>query len=96
MSTSSCTRCGESLVNPAKPCGFCVQERRHEAVTTLVQIRGAWGSEQAQRADAIDTLRTLGHSKEEVLHARAQAFDGHSVEDILEGLCGDGAEAIVA
>jgi hypothetical protein len=96
VNAAACVRCGESLSNPAEPCGFCVHERRHEAVTTLVQVCGRWGSEVAQRADAIDTLRTLGHSKEEVLHARARAFDGHSVEDILEGLCGDEREPLAA
>lgn len=41
------------------------------------------------RANAVDALLILGHSQEEVVHARARAFDGHPVEDILSGLCGD-------
>jgi hypothetical protein len=48
------------------------------------------------RHNAVDALRILGHSKEEVVHARARAFDGHSVDQILSGLCGDERVGVVA
>jgi len=82
-----CSRCNESLVNPELPCGFCILERRQEAVTGLVAAAKS-GSDAAlvARVDAIDTLRNLGHSPDEVLLARAQALDGLSTDQILEGL----------
>ncbi len=85
-----CSRCGESLVNPEEPCGFCVDERRQEAVAHLVAAaKSTDNAALVARVDAIDILRNLGHSKEEVLHARARALDGHSVEEIVEGLVED-------
>jgi hypothetical protein len=82
-----CSRCGESLVNPELPCVFCVEERWHAAVTKLVAAAKS-GSNAAllARVDAIDTLRSLGHSAEQVLLARAQALDGLSTDQILNGL----------
>ncbi len=82
-----CTRCGETIVDPERPCGFCVLERRKEAVTKLVAAATS-GSDAAlvARVDAIDTLRNLGHSADEVLLARAQALDGLPTDQILKGL----------
>lgn len=92
---TSCLRCGEFLVDPQRPCGFCTDERRRNAVTTLVAA--AKSSDNAAllaRVEAIDTLRSLGFSRKQVLHARARALDGHSVEEILEGLVDGAAPAI--
>lgn len=96
MSAAACVRCCEPLVDPAKPCGFCAGEIRHNAVTALVQCQGESNRDKLSRANAVDALRLLGHSQEKAVYARARAFDGHSVEDILEGLCGDGVEAVAA
>jgi hypothetical protein len=88
--TAICSRCGESLVNPDLPCGFCICERRHAAVTQLVAAATSTSNPAlVARVNAIDTLRNLGHSSEEVLLARARALDGHSVEEIVEGLVED-------
>lgn len=82
-----CTRCGESLVNPELPCVFCVGERRHEAVKALAAAAPSTSDASLlARVEAIDTLRNLGHDQKEVLLARARALDGHSVEEIVEGL----------
>jgi len=90
-----CTRCGESLVNPELPCGFCVDERRREAVATLVAAAPSGGDAALlARVEAIETLRNLGHSQEQVIHARARALDGHSVEEIVEGLTAESLEAV--
>jgi hypothetical protein len=96
MSAAACLRCGESLRNPDEACGFCIGERRHEAVTTLVAAATSTSSASlAARADAIDTLRNLGYSKDQVIEARAKALDGFSVEEILEGLV-EAGEVVVA
>lgn len=85
-----CGRCAESLVDPARPCGFCRAEREHAAVRILVAAaNNSSDAALAHRADAIDTLRLLGYSKAQVLQARAKALDGCSVEEILEGLAGE-------
>lgn len=85
--TASCVRCGENLVDPARPCSFCAGERREAAVRKLIAAAKSGGDAAlAARVDAIWTLRSLGCSDYEVLHARARALDGHSAEDILEGL----------
>lgn len=95
--TSFCVRCAETIVNPEEPCGFCVGERRLEAVTTLVSAAGSGGDAALlARVDAIDTLRNLGHSPDEVLMARARALDGHSVQDIVDGLIADERLAVTA
>lgn len=95
MSTLICTGCEAKLRTPdtRRLCGLCVIEKRHGAVSTFVQNQGEGDRAKRRRASAMFTLRDLGHSKAESLHARARAFDGHSVEEILEGLCGDGAVA---
>lgn len=92
---STCIRCGEELVDATRPCGFCREERVRDAVALLVAA--ASNSSDAallQRVDAIDTLRSLRYSKEQVLRARAQALDGLSTEEILEGL--NQVEAVAA
>lgn len=91
-----CVRCGEQLADSGRTCGFCVGERRREAVVALVAAAGS--SDNASllaRVDAIDTLRNLGHSQTEVLRARAGALDGYSVDQILKGLEAD-VEAVAA
>jgi hypothetical protein len=88
MSTVACIKCGEPLVDSSRPCGFCVSQIRHNAVAVLVANQGESPRRLLARANAVDALRILGHSQEEVVHARARAFDGHSVEQILSGLCG--------
>lgn len=88
--TTFCSRCAEALVNPEQPCGFCVGERREEAVKTLVATASTTSDATAvARVDAIDTLRNLGHSADEVVLARARALDGGSVEEIVEALVAD-------
>jgi hypothetical protein len=96
VSATACIRCGEGLVDPAKACGFCTAEIRHNAVLALVESSGRSDRDKLSRANAVDALRMLGHSQEEALHARARAFDGHSVEEILEGLCGDERVGVAA
>ncbi len=82
-----CTRCGESVVDPERPCGFCVLERRQEAVAKLVAAAPSTSDAAlAARVDAIDMLRNLSHSPDEVLLARARALDGLSTDQILKGL----------
>jgi hypothetical protein len=93
---AACIRCAEPLVDPSRGCGFCRGERLNEAVTQLVAA--AKSSDNAAllaRVDAIDTLRSLGFSSEQVVLARAQALDGRSVGQILEGLI-DGARGLEA
>jgi hypothetical protein len=77
-------------------CRFCSGEIRHNAVTALVENQGEGNRRLLARTNAVDALRILGHSQEEAVHARARAFDGHSVEGILSGLCGDGVGAVAA
>jgi hypothetical protein len=91
MSAGICTRCAEPFANATAEtlCRFCVGDIRHNAVTALVENQGESDRRIAARANAVDALRILGHSQEEVVHARARAFDGHSVDQILSGLCGD-------
>lgn len=85
-----CTRCAEALINPELPCQFCVGEKRENAVKALVAAAHSGGDAALlARAEAIETLRNLGHSSEQVLLARAQALDGLSVEEIVEGLVAD-------
>jgi len=98
MSADSCTRCAEPFAKATAEtlCRFCVGEIRHKAVTALVENQGESNRRLAARANAIDALRILGHSQEEVVHARARAFDGHSVEQILSGLCGDEQVGVAA
>jgi hypothetical protein len=98
VSAAVCTRCDAKLRTPdtRRLCGLCIAEARHLAVSTFVQNQGEGDDAKRRRANAMFTLRDLGHSKAESLHARARAFDGHSVEEILEGLCGDGAKEAVA
>ncbi len=86
----ACVRCGEEPVDPSRPCGFCRGEREREAVAILVAAIGN-PSDAAllRRAEAIDTLRNLGHSKEQVLRARGLAVEGKSVEAILDSLGAD-------
>lgn len=93
MSDAACIRCGESIVDASRPCGFCTAEIRHNSVTALVENQGESDRKLLARSNAVDALLILGHSREEVVHARARAFDGHSVEEIVKGLCGDGAVA---
>jgi hypothetical protein len=89
VSKPICKRCGEPLVLAPDDgyCVWCREERVRDAVTKLAAAAKAGGDAAlAARVDAIDTLRNLGYSKAQVIHARAQAVDGHSVEQILEGL----------
>jgi len=93
---AACVRCGEPLVDPTRPCGFCREERKREAVVTLVAaIKSSSNPSLAARALAIDTLRNLGYSQQQVRMARANALDGYSVDQILEGLEAD-VEAVAA
>lgn len=95
--TVSCARCGEPLVDPNRPCTFCIGEKREEAVKVLVAAAKPISDASAvARVDAIDTLRNLGHTQDEVLLARARALDGHSVEEIVEGLVADERVGVAA
>jgi uncharacterized pyridoxal phosphate-containing UPF0001 family protein len=93
--TATCVRCGEDLVDANRPCGFCEADRRRDAVLKLVAAAKSTDTAAlAARVDAIDTLRSLGHSKEQVLLARARALDGDPVGEILNGLLAGGAERV--
>lgn len=95
---SECARCAEpyAMLSTDTICKFCAGEIRHEAVTVLTEVQGSSDRAKLARGNAIEALRLLGHSQEEVVHARARAFDGHSVEEIVKGLCGDGVGAVAA
>lgn len=96
MSQRICGRCAEPLVDPDRPCGFCVGERREEAVRKLVHAAKSHDSAaNLARAEAISTLRNLGYSTQQVVKARAHALDGCSVDEVLEVLAGEG-EVVVA
>ncbi len=86
-----CSRCAEPLVKRPQD-GFCVwcrEERLRAAVAKLVAAaKSESDAALLARVEAIDTLRNLGHSPEEVLHARARALDRHSVEEIVADLGG--------
>jgi hypothetical protein len=91
-----CVRCSEPLVDGKRPCEFCRGEKREEAVRTLLSAaKSSSNASLAARADAIDTLRNLGHSPSQVLRARAHALDGHSVETVL-GVLLDKDQAVAA
>jgi len=92
-----CKRCAEPLVLAPDDgyCVWCREERRLDAVRSLVAAAKSTSSASlAARADAIDTLRNLGYSKDQVIEARARALDGFSVEEILEGLVEAGEVAV--
>jgi CRISPR/Cas system-associated protein Csm6 len=93
---AACSRCAKPLVDPQRPCQFCRGERIEAAVLKLVAAApSSSNAALASRVDAIDTLRCLGFTREQVLLARARAVDGHSAEEILEGL-GDGRREALA
>lgn len=92
--SAACMRCAEELVGPEKGCPWCKGERREEAVKALVSAIGSdCGCALLTRAEAIFTLRNLGHSQDEVLLARARAIDGFSAREIVEELEGKTAVA---
>jgi hypothetical protein len=93
-----CARCGEPYAKWSTDtlCMFCVGEIRHKAVTVLTEVQGDSDRDKLTRGNAIEALHILGHSQEEVVHARARAFDGHSVEQIVSGLCGDERVGVAA
>ena len=87
MIESACIRCGENLVDPTKGCMFCWGERLDVAVKTLVNAAESTDNAAlVARVDAIDTLRSLGFSSEQVVHARARALDGHDAGEIAAQL----------
>lgn len=91
-SRAICSRCAEPLVNSNQPCGFCRGERIESAVKALVAAtQFSDNFSLGARVDAIDTLRSLGFTRDQVVLTRARALDGHSAEEILEGLHGDRA-----
>lgn len=75
-----------------------VGERREQAVRVLrAAAQSSDNAALAARADAIDTLLSLGHSRSQVLKARDHARDGDSVEEIVSSLLGgDRVEAVAA
>ena len=85
--SAACVRCAEPLVDPSKGCPFCEGERRETAVKALVSATGSkCDCALLTRAEAIFTLRNLGHSQDEVLLARARALDGFDAREILNEL----------
>lgn len=95
---SECARCAEphDKLSTDTLCKFCTGEIRHKAVTVLTEVQGESDREKLTRGNAVEALRLLGHSQEEVVHARARAFDGHPVEEIVKGLCGDERVGVAA
>jgi Holliday junction resolvasome RuvABC DNA-binding subunit len=83
----SCRRCGATLVDSTKPCGVCRADRIEAHVTTLVSSARSTDSASIKaRADAVSALRAFGYTQPQVVEARAQALDGWSVAQILDGL----------
>lgn len=92
-----CSRCAEPLVDPDRPCSFCRGERIEDAIRALTSAaKHSDNLSLVARVDAIDTLRSLGFSKRQVLQVRARAVEGHSVEEILEVLGEGQPEAVAA
>lgn len=88
--TTSCPRCKEQLVDADLGCVFCRHEREREAVLILIAAAGnPSDAALATQVDAIDTLRNLGYSKEQVLRAREHAVEGKTADRILEALAAD-------
>lgn len=86
----ACGRCQEQLVDPARGCVFCREERIRGAVDILRAAAGSSSNASLlARLEAIETLRSYGFTDKQVLQARARAFDGHSTEQILEVLGAD-------
>lgn len=79
MSASICSRCAEPQVqpsgNPLKLCAFCAGELTHSAVDQLAAWQGPGDRAKLKRSEAIDGLRQLGCTEEQVLRARARVFD---------------------
>jgi hypothetical protein len=85
-----CPKCGARLVDRTAPCGLCVCDRRESAVKALVAAASSSSNASLlARVRSNRHLRNLGHSREEVLLARARAVDGCSVAEIVDGLVGD-------
>jgi hypothetical protein len=96
MSQRICSRCAEPLVDPDRPCGFCIGERREAAVRKLVAAAKSNDSAaNLARAEANSTLRSLGYSTQQVGNAKSHALDGCSVDEVLEVLAED-SEAVAA
>jgi hypothetical protein len=86
---SECRRCGATLRDATKTCGTCRVDRIETHVRTLVSAaRSADSAAVKARADAVTALRCFGFTAEQMIEVRAQALDGHSVSQILEGLAG--------
>ena len=87
-SEAACIQCGEVVVDPSRGCGFCWGERVEVAVKTLVAAAkpSTGNAALAARVDAIDTLRSLGFTKEQVLRARARALDQDRASEIAAEL----------
>lgn len=80
-----CPRCGESLTDPARPCGFCPGERLTNAIRTMIRAKGSDDNAALRaRAEAVDTLRSVGLSREDVLRVRARVLDGYGLSEIVE------------
>jgi hypothetical protein len=88
-SSMFCTGCEAALRSASRSgrCGFCETEDQRRAVDALVEARDLPGNHARVRiCDAIDLLRSLGFTQQQVVEARAQAIDGCSGEQILESL----------
>lgn len=100
--------CGRPVLNPATLslskfdwlCDPCAKKFRTEweelsGDKELRQVEAAIGSltkPYPKRTEAVFALRELGFSSDEVVRALRLAGERVPVEQILEGLCGDGAE----
>lgn len=92
-----CPRCGEGLVDLSRPCGFCELERKETAVTTLCGTERSGGNQAlVDRADAVDTLRCMGYSREQVRLVKELAAEGQSVDDVLQILGEPDTEGVAA
>lgn len=84
-----CRRCGAGLRDATPPCGACKTDRIEAHVRTLVAgARSTSPRVLKAKADAASALRSFGFTDHQVVEVRAQAFDGYSVHQILDGLVG--------
>lgn len=68
-------------------CGFCWGEKLAGAVKALcAATRSTDNAALLARTDAIETLRSLGFTQEQVVHARARALDQHPAREIVDWL----------
>lgn len=92
-----CPTCGSGLIDLTRPCGLCELDRREYAAWMLITAkRRARDKAFAARAEAIDTLRGMGYSREQVRLVKELATEGQSVDDVLQVLGEPDTEGVAA